>query len=230
MKEEQVPVVETERKMNAPVYRILEKRDIEGVLELMKAIKPDIGGSRNQSLYRALCCEALVDKRVVFTVGEEESKIIAFYLAVIDPSRWRLSFMIRHPLLGIGRVLNKVFDELIKMVNKTKQKTKYSAASLQDINKYITPMPANKSWKDFSPDIAKLLFDAVAESHRGRHIARGMTEYMLEVLAERGARRVDGTIHFHNIPSIRARYVLGFNIHNMGDQLFITKDIQSKRY
>jgi len=225
MKKNQIPSMETEKK-EAPIYRTIEKKDFEGVIELMKEIRPHIGGSQNPALYYALCCEALIDKRVVFVVGEEQSKIIAFFLAIIDPNHWRLSFMFRHPLLGIDRVLNISFDRLMRLLNKAKKKTKDFNPSLQNIDKYITPMPSNKSWKDSAPDIAKVVFDAVAEIHRGRHIAKNMREYMLEVLAKRGAKRADGDIHFHNIPSIHVWYGLGFNIHNMGDQLFITKDLQ----
>lgn len=194
----------------------------------MKEIRPDIGGSRDLGLYHALCCEALADKRVVFIVGEEQSKIIAFYLSIIDPNRWRISFLIRHPLIGMGRVLNISFDRLRKLLNNTNNKQEDSSAFLQNISNYITPMPSNKSWNDSTPEIAKILFDAVAKSHRGRHIAEGMREHMFKVLAGQGVRRVDGTILFRNIPAIRVAYRLNFNIHNMGDQLFITKDIQPK--
>jgi hypothetical protein len=225
MKENHIPI-EKERKMDVPTFRILEKRDFEGVLELMKAIKPDIGGRRDPTFYYALCCEALVDKRVVLVVGEEQSKIIAFLLAIIDPNRWLISFMIRHPLIGIERALNISYDRFIKLFkNKSEKKTEDLENSLQ---KYIKPNSSNKSWKDSTPEIAKLLFDAVAESHRGRHIAKGMREYMLELLAKRGVRRADGTILYNNISSIHVSYGSGFDIHNLGDQLFVTKDIRSK--
>ena len=226
MKENQIPVIETERKMDAPIFRILEKSDFEGVLELMEEIRPDIGGSRDPALYYVLCCEALVDKRVVFVIGEEQSKIIAFFLAIIDPNRWRISFMIRHPLLGMERALNISFDRLMKLLKKTEKKTKDFDPSLQNIKKYITHGSSNVPREESTPEIAKLIFDAVAESHRGRHIAKGIRVYMLEVLAKRGVKSVNASIHFHNIPSTHVWYGLGFNIYNRGDQLFITKDIQ----
>ncbi len=225
MYEKKISETEIKNKNEAPTFRIIEKKDFEGVLELMKTIKPHIGGSQNPVLYHALCCEALEDKRVVFVVGEERSKIVAFFLAIIDPNHWRFSFMLRHPLLGIDRALNISFDRLMRLLNKTKKTTKDFIPLQQNIDKYITPIPSNKSWKDSSPDIAKLVFDAVAESHRGRHIAKDIRSYMLEELTKRGAKRADGDILFHNIPSIHVWFGLGFSIHNMGNQLFITKDL-----
>lgn len=227
MKENEIPRIEKDRKNETPTFRLLEKRDFEGVLEIMKSIRPDIGGSRDPALYYALCCEALVDKRIVFVVGEVQSKIIAFYLAVIDMKRWRISFMIHHPLIGLERAFNITFNRFRKIIKKTQKKGENIVPQLHNIINYLTPLPPNKSWNDSSPEIAKVLFHAVAGSHRGREIGKGILDFVLKELARRKVRRLDATILFHNIPSIRTAYALGFNLHNRGDQLFVTRDIEA---
>jgi ribosomal protein S18 acetylase RimI-like enzyme len=210
---------------DGPIFRMLEKSDIQSVLRLMEEIKPNIGGSRDQSLYHALCHEALLDKRVVFTVGEEQSKIITFYLAIIDRNRWRMSFISRHPFLGARLAVSRTFNKFRKIIKKATHKTRNIEPSLSNISEYITPVSSNRSWKDSSPKIVKLLFLAVAESHRRKHIAEEMVEYTLKVSAERGARRADGIILFNNIPSIRLIHGLGFSFFRQGGSLFVTKDI-----
>lgn len=191
----------------------------------MEKIRPDIAGSRKPRLYYSLCYEALVDRRVIFVIGQEKSKIMSFFISVIDPARWRISFLIRHPFLGIDRAFNITFDRLKKPFNKANKKKQFLDSSSQNISDYLEPLPSNKSWYDSSPEIAKLLFYAVDINYRGLNISRALTEYALTVLSNRGARRVDGKILFDNIPSIRTLHRIGFNIHSTGDQLFATKDI-----
>ena len=220
-----MPEIETDKKMNGPIFRVLEKDDIKSVLNLMEEIKPNIGGSRDLSLYHALCHEALLDKRVVFIVGEEQSKKIAFYLAIIDRDRWRMSFMFRHPLMVTKMIFNRTFNRLRKLLKAAGPKMGNFKSDMPDISMYIKLGSSNKSWKDSSSRIAKLLYIAVSESHRGKSIAKEMWEYALKVLTDCGVIRVDTEILLNNIPSIRLHYGLGFYIYKQGGALFVTKDI-----
>jgi len=204
---------------------MLEKGDIDKVTLTMKELQPNIGGSRDPSMYRSLCHEALLDKRVVFIVAEEQSKIIAFYLAIIDRNRWRITFMVRHPAIVTQMVFKRAFNRFLKILKKVFGKTTGFETNMPDISMFVTPSLTNRSWKDSSPKIAKLLFDGVAVNQRGRHIAKKLTEYMFKALAERGVSRADGIILLHNIAEIRVVHGLGFNIYRHGDSLFVTKDL-----
>ncbi len=204
---------------------MLEKDDIKSVLKLMEEIQPNIGGSRDPSMYQALCHEALLDKRMVFIVGEEQSKIIAFYLAIIDRNRWRITFMFRHPFIVMQMVFERTFKRLLKISKKAAHKIKDFENNMQDISMYLTSIPPSKSWKDSSSRIAKLLYIAVGESHRGKSIAKRTWEYALDVLAKCGVERVDTEILLNNIPSIQLHKGLGFNIYRRGRSLFVTKDL-----
>lgn len=225
MKKIQLQTIETERRIDVPVYRMLEKGDVNSLLKLMEEIKPNIGGSRDLLLYRALCYDALLNPRVVFTVGEVQTRIIAFYFAVIDRNRWRISFMFRHPLIVTKMVIKRALKKLSKLLKTPDSNTGSLEHLNPDISTYATPDITNKSWNDSSPQIAKLLYIAVKENHRGKDIAKEMWEYALKVLAERGVRRVDTEILLKNEPSIRLHYGLGFNIYRQGSALFVTKDL-----
>ncbi|MFA5348073.1 MAG: hypothetical protein WC294_08040 [Methanoregula sp.] len=207
-------------------FRILERKDIDNTISLMNKIKPDIAGSRDTSLYRALCEDSFKDERLVIVVGEDDSKIVAFFIAVIDPVSWKLSFALRHPIIGIGRGINKGIDRIKRKLRKPE---KVEAKPFPpELIPYITAPTTDKSWSDSSYLIAKLLFDAVDEQYRGRGIAKDMREFMLDKLVKLGVRRVDGLILFNNISSLRVSHAKGFEIYNRGDQLFVTQDISGR--
>ena len=211
--------------MEVPTFRMLKKEDMESVLQLMQELQPNIGGSRDPFMYRALCNEALVDERVVFIVGDEQSKIISFYLAIIDRNRWRSAFMLRHPLVALKMVARRFFNQLTKVLKKASAEATDTQMNIPDISQYVSPSSTNRSWKDSSPRIAKILFDGVAVSHQGRYIAKGMREYMYKVLGAKGVRRMDAIILSHNIRPIRVSHKLGFKIYRQDGSLFVTKDL-----
>ena len=204
---------------------MLGERDIDSVCMLMKDLQPNIGGSRDPSMYQALCREALSDKRVVFIVGEEQTKVIAFYIAVIDRNKWRLSFLSRHPLIVLKMVLKRTFNRLSKISKGVSGEQADVETKMPDISAYISPSTTNRSWKDSSPQIAKLLFYGVAVTHRGKHVAKRLIEHMLRTLFERGVSRADAIILLHNIAEVRVVHGLGFNIYRQGGCLFVTKDL-----
>jgi hypothetical protein len=211
--------------MDEPVFRGIKESDIDGVLTLMDETKPNIGGSRNASLYHALCNEALIDKRVVVVVGEEDSKIIAFFLAAIDRDRWRMSFVRRHPWIAIKMTGARVLRKLRRRVVPPEPETRGNENNRHDIRQYIQTTETTKSWKDSSPRIAKLLFICVQEGERRKHVSLGLYQAMIEELAKRGVSRVDGIILLQNIPSIRLSHKLGFHKYIRDSHIFVTKDL-----
>ena len=215
-------------KVSEPIFRMLKKSDIQDVLKLMAEIKPNIGGVRYPSLYNALCNDALFDKRIVFTVAEEQSKIIGFFFGIIDRNSWRFSFMVRHPIIGTRMVFIRTFERLSILVKKFDSKTINLEPYNTEINKFITSGTTSRSWdNDSSPQIAKLLYGGVSGTHRGKNIAKRLGEYICKVLAERGVRRVDATIVYNNIKGIRLDHGLGFTIYRTGYSFFATKDVST---
>jgi hypothetical protein len=187
----------------------------------MKVIKPDIAGLHSEKLYDAICADALSDKRIVIVVAEKQSRLIGFNLTIIDRNRyWRL-FIVKHPLFALQIALHR-FLRLLKV--SPVQKVTHSADP-KDIRQYITTIPSGRSWKDSSPEIAKLVMTALLKEHRGKRISVGFGAYVLDVLAHHNVRRVDTKIDPHNIPSIRFTYGLGFTIERTGERLFATIDL-----
>jgi hypothetical protein len=165
-----MPTIETVGNADGPVFRLFQESDLQDVLELMEEFKPNIGGARYRSLYHAFCCEALLDQRVVLIVAEELSRLIGFAIAIIDRNRWWVSFMTRHPLITLRIAFVRIFHKLRNLVKKPAHSKKNIEPSESDIENYITTTYSGKSWKDYSPQIAKLLYLAVKEGHRGKNI------------------------------------------------------------
>jgi|WetSurMetagenome_2_1015567.scaffolds.fasta_scaffold30453_1 hypothetical protein len=211
--------------MDMPIYRVINKSDIDGVLTLMDEMKPNIGGSRDPSLYSAMCQEALTDKRVVIVVGEEDSKIIGFLLAVIDRNRWRMSVICRHPWIVIKMIGDRALNKLKKRFIEEEPEKRDIENNRQDISRYINPAATTKSWKDSSPEIAKLLFICVREGDRRKRVAHGLFRSMMDALAERGVKRADAIVLLQNMPSIRFSHGIGFNMYIQDGHIFQTKDI-----
>jgi ribosomal protein S18 acetylase RimI-like enzyme len=192
----------------------------------MDEIKPNIGGSRDPSLYSAICRDALLDQRVVIVVAEEKSEIIGFLLAVIDRDRWRMSFMFRHPRITAKMVWDRAVGRLRKRFHEAEPEPRTSEGNGHDISRYINPAETNKSWKDSSPQIAKLLFICVKERDRRKRFAKGLFDSMLAALAERGVKRADAIVLLTNIPSLRMSHEqLGFDMFIQDGHIFQTKDI-----
>ncbi|MFO7719172.1 MAG: GNAT family N-acetyltransferase [Gillisia sp.] len=206
------------------VFRLLKKNDLKNVLNLMSEIKPMIGGVRYRSFYYVICLEALSDKRVVFAVCEEKSKIVGFRIAIIDLYNWRRSLFYRHPLVGMMVVFTRIFNKILKQT-RNRKKIIDKDFKIQAIKEFITTVPTDKSWSDLSPEIAKGLFVGVAESHRGKHVGKQLVQYTNQIMAERGQRRIDGRILMNNVPSIRLHFGLGYEIYKKGNYFFVTKNL-----
>jgi len=203
------------------VCRLFHKDDLSEISKLMEVIKPDIAGLHSQKLYDAICADALSDKRIVIVVAEEQSRLIGFNLTIIDRNRYWRSFIFKHPHLA-WKIAAHRFLRLLR-VSPDREAT--DAAEPKDVSKYITSTPSGLSWKDSSPDIAKLVMTALTKKYRGRRISVEFGAYILDVLAHHGVRRVDTKIDPNNTPSIRLTYGLGFRIERRGEHLFATIDL-----
>jgi ribosomal protein S18 acetylase RimI-like enzyme len=217
------PDVDMEREL--PAIRLFEKSDLKSLLSLMNEIKPNIGGSRNPSLYRAICQDALSDKRVVIVVAEEKSEIVGFLLTVINRNRWRRSFLLRHPWSMPRLFWERVSKEWRTPSRETAPGKRNVDGNMQDISPYISTKETNKSWEDSSPQIAKLLFICVRAKERRKRLARNLFDFTIARLVERGVRRADAIVLLHNVPSIRLSHELRFEMYIQEGHIFQTMDI-----
>jgi len=203
------------------ICRLFHKDDLREVSALMKVIKPDIAGLHSPKLYDTICADALSDTRIVIVVAEKQSRLIGFNLTFIDRNQyWRL-FIVKHPHLALKIAAHR----FLRLLRVFPEREATDPAASKDISQYITTTPSGRSWKDSSPEIAKLVMTALTKEHRGRRISVGFGAYILDVLAQHGVRRVDTKIDPDNIPSIRLTYGLGFRIERRGEHLFATIDL-----
>jgi hypothetical protein len=190
----------------------------------MEEIRPEIAGLFSRSMYTAICRQALVDERLVVTVAEDQGKLIGFTINIIDQNRFWISFLKKHPLLA-SRI---AFRKFLNLMGLGVSARRLEPTQLEIINKYITPGPSGRSWKDSSPRIAKAIFNGVAEQYRGsRTVGKELLSYRKEVLLERGVKRADGIILMHRIASVKLLHKQGGPIEKIGkgDKLFVSVDL-----
>lgn len=208
-------------------FRLLNEKDINEVLKIMEEIKPVIGGVRLKLLYRALCYESLIDKRVVFAIGENKGRIISFQIVVIDRNRWRFAFAKRHTFL----LLITIFLRVIKRIPKIQKKLNNNNNDNLDpkIGKELSRLnlqnKTDRNWEDSNEKIAKSLYEAVIEEYRGKRIVGKMRDFVYDVLSNRGVKRIDAIILVNNRKAIRALVRDPRFVYKIGNSLFTSKDI-----
>ena len=201
--------------------RLLNKKDLPEIFDLMEKMKVPIAGSSSQMIYSAICHDGLFNDGLVFVVAEEKNFLIGFSFAIIDWFHYWKIFLIRHPLIAV-RIAGSRF---MKMIRTIRHSNPHKNAEKDVINKYITSSCSKRSWKDSSPKIAKIGYTAVVKSYRKRGVGKGLEKYLLDVLAKRGVRRVDAWISKSNLPSIRLQHKLGYGIEKNAIGLFASIDI-----
>ena len=204
-----------------PIYRLLQKKDCPEVIDLMQKSNIPVGGLYCRSIYKALCRQALKDKRIVFGVVEYEFKLIGMIIAIIDWNRFWTLFLLRHPLLA----LRISFRRLLRKAGMGVAKIDYDEEQLKTVEPYLTNTLADRSWKDSSPQIAKAIFLMVDPEYRRLKIGLGLNRLRDQILMERGVKRYDGWVEMHRIPQIHLLHKTGFLIDRRSDKFFVSKDL-----
>ena len=203
------------------ICRLLDKNDMPEIYDLMEEIRPPIAGLSSNAIYSAICCDALSIKNVVIVVAKEQEKLIGFNIAIIDLRHYWRSFPQRHLLLAIRIVVYRLLRLIRVGFNVV-----VPASDQPDLNnKYISSFPSNRSWKDSTSLIAKIVYAGVAKQHRKKGVGEKLMKYLLRSLAKYGVRRVDAYINMANIPSIRLCYKMGYRIERMANGLFASISI-----
>ncbi|MBN1222686.1 MAG: GNAT family N-acetyltransferase [Candidatus Aminicenantes bacterium] len=208
----------------SPVYRLFKHNDFPRLSELIKTIKPEIAGMRSVKLYNAICMDALSNKDIVIIVAEERSSLIGFNITVVERRRFFRYFLFRHPVLSLKIALQRGINFLRGFT--VKERT--DPLPCREALPYILKTDSGRSWKDSSPDIAKIIFTAVRDGYRGRRVSVGIGEFLLHILEERGVGRLDTLVDPQNLPSIRLTHRLGFRIERKGRWLLGSVDIGKK--
>lgn len=201
---------------------LVKKEDIPEVCRLMDEINSFLpGGLGSQSVCAAVCRDALQRDDVVIAIAKLNNIVVGYSIKIIHRCRYWKSFILRYPVLGAKLLIKWSFRFIKESCQTIHQPNSQSIEELVDI------VPTNRSWYDSSPTIAKSEHTAVSKDARGRSIGLKLQFLTFKVLKERGVTRVDNTIAFDNIPSIRMNRKAGWRFSLKKNFLFGTVDLSS---
>ena len=183
--------------MNRFVYRLLEEKDTTQIIKFIEKIKPPILGLKTKEIYHKLCHYVHRTDRVVFCIALLSDRIVGFSITTIDYYRFWIEFLIHNPAILVEVIKNKIIEEF-KPVRFSKMQNVN-----MDISPYLSQNTNNRSWRDSSSSIAKVLYIAVDKEFRKQGIASGLYKFRHNVLKNLGVKRIDGKINQQNFVPIK---------------------------
>lgn len=213
------------QKIDEPVCRLLHQNDYHQIIVLMKKLNIPIADLHSKAIYDAIYRQALVDKRIVFAVVEQNETLIGLVIALIDRNRFWISFLLKHPQF----IIQILYKKILRFVGIGVNKSIPDQSELEDIEKFLTTTISDRSWwKDSSPKIAKALFLAIDPDYRAKGIGYKLNQFRDKILVERGVIRYDGIVKLHRIPQIYLLHKTGFRIEKRGKLFFVSKDLDKE--
>lgn len=212
----------TEHACDEIVLRALERGDVHAAARLMEASGQVISGMRTARAYRTLCSEAVLDPRVVVVVGDCRGRLVGYGVGFIDWRRYRRSYGLRHPLLAVSMLAERALASIgLGRRSDSRRLTRLPAPP------GVRPAGASgRSWRDSSPEIAKIAEIFVAAECRGQGLGSKLVLALYRELAARGARRVDCRTDIRNAASLRMNDKVGLLMEMTGrNALFGTRDL-----
>lgn len=203
-------------------FRLIEERDVEAAVDLMEASGQVIAGMRTRAAYRALCRDALSDRRVVVLLADAGGTLAGYGVCFIDWRRYHRSYALRHPSAAARLLCERVFARVPRRgAGDTRRRTRLPAPP------GVRPAGASgRSWKESSPAIAKIAEIFVVERFRGRGLGERTLRVLFAELARRGVARVDCRTDIRNTSSLRMNEKVGLDMETTGlNSLFGTRDI-----
>lgn len=176
-------------------YRWLMPSDFPSMRRLLEETRPSFGGISGDRMYDVLMRESLLGRNLRWIVAVNVQQVVGFIVACIDRQRFWRHFFLRHPILIAQLLLSLAATSLRRVGNR---------ASNLGIDGHTGLGESLPKWTDEGPHIAKLLYGAVAQKHRGLGITPRMLQALTSTLPAVGVTRIDGHIDSHNESSRRS--------------------------
>lgn len=202
-------------------YRIMEQRDIDGIITLLDESRPGIMGMNTLDAYRALCRAGMNDPGMLVAVAECEGEIAAVFFIVTAWSRFWRGFLTRNTMLGI-RVVSSI---LRRRIRNYFRKAGPPPQQEDGAEKWVAPTPSGRDWSDNGPGVAKGIFLGTNSKFRGRRIGQKIYAYLLDDLRANDFTRYDACVDLRNIPSLRLTSNAGLRMELSGNRYFGTMDL-----
>jgi len=201
--------------------RLMQQRDVEGMLALLKESRPGIMGMSSDGAYSALCHAGLHDPSLTIAVSECEGEIAAMFIVVTEWKQFWPRFLLRNFAIGL-----RVITSILRRRSRKATGTSGPAPKQEEgVGEWVADTPSGRDWSDNGPDIAKGIFLGTNAKFRGRRIAQKIYAYLLDALRENNYKRYDACVDFRNVPSLRLTAGAGLRMEVSGNRYFGTMDL-----
>jgi len=209
--------------MGAVNVRTVERRDRRAFCRLLDEFKPRIAGLRSPLTYRAVFSDAFTSPHIVIVVATDGDELVGFSVAAIDWNRYQRRFPFRHPLAAMASLAKRLVDRL-RVALRRSGGAPGDGGDGDPIGSAAGGAIA-RSWRESSPDIAKVIYTGVARGTRHRGVAYAMAVHRMRLLGERGVRRIDAIVWANNTAAIRLNERLGYRAERHGDVYFMSRSL-----
>ncbi len=185
------------------VYRLLQPRDCDGLLELFRQVPPTLANLSNEAIFKALIRDAIVGKYLNAYLAIGNNRPIGYVIVTWEWQRFKRTFVTRHPAIGLSI--------LWRRIKKSFRKPR-SAGPGGSEAAFLSSPTVDCRWEDNARTIAKIVFVGVDPRARGQGIGAKLYIALTSHLADRGFQRVDALISLDNTSSIKMHERAGWTV------------------
>jgi len=178
-------------------YRPFIINDEIELVDLFMRVRPTIFRLQERKVYQALIHEILKSNGTAFgIVAVEDNKFVGFITAAIDWPRFKVSFVMKYPKVGL-LLLRKRIRNILKLDHKAVQENRD-----KDFPKSVNPFPNKVEEGGSKKGIAYIIQSGVDPAHRSKGIGTGVHAAIQKFLATQGIKRIECHIDEGNIASV----------------------------
>ncbi len=207
--------VEHTEKLGDVSIGLLAKDEIPALLELLAKQKVSFAGYAGVSMHKLMCSDALRQTGVVCLVVRIKGGLAGYVFALIGPQAYWRNLCWRRPVL-FARIL------LAKM-RKGVNGVAHPPALPEELMHRMHLEDGKESWKDSSPELAKVQFIGVRAECEGMGLGGLLYRACFTELKRRGVKRVDAHVDAANVRSLWLHVNTGWTVHYHHDAAFAVR-------
>jgi len=190
----------------------LDAKGLPVAVELLSQAGISVAGVQSASLYRALCEDAVSNRGVTVVIAGSDHDPAGFVVAIIHPSAYWRSFVLRRPVLGFKMVWRRLFGG--------REGESFAAQLPDDAARLLESDATTHSLTQSDSTIARILFIDVQPEFRRRGIGEALYGRLFEVLRAAGVRCVHARVGCDNLPSVRLHHRTGWKLYRDRESIF----------
>ncbi|MCU1274170.1 MAG: hypothetical protein JWO48_1601 [Bryobacterales bacterium] len=190
----------------------LDAKGLPVAVELLSQAGISVAGVQSASLCRALCEDAVSNRGVTVVIAGSDHDPAGFVVAIIHPSAYWRSFVLRRPVLGFKMVWRRLFGG--------REGELFAAQLPDDAAGLLEAEATTHSWAQSDPTIARILFIGVQPKFRRHGIGEALYRRLFEVLPAAGVRFVHARAGCDNLPSLRLHHRTGWKLYRDRECVF----------